>query len=387
MYGYEPDEIEQRESVVRVDAGRIRRKLADYYGAEGSSTLTRIDLPMGGYVPVFHAIADDSRTRDLIFQSGRARRKTLFLTTALVGACLLSLGVWYFQSDHSQLTAEDTEENRRTVLFDTSPKRLQSANLAEQGRDMIFPAFNPERLRADLLIFESAMQIDETYEGGYAGASQIQGLKSLLTTDKAKSESLLGHSVSLSKKALDLSPTSAWALSARAWAEFASGNYDEARSWSEKAQLLDPLNPHLLEFNALILLYSGEFERVIKETSQMLAQMDGDAGYVFRNARAASYFHMKNYSKSIEDFETAIAKGAPMGPVPVAYMMAGNHYLGREDRAVELVRKYESNWPDNRVDLIFLSLFENPALGEQLAQGMYAAGCNPDQPMNQGDSR
>lgn len=377
VYGYEPDEIEQRESVVRVDAGRIRRKLTEHYTGEGSDALVRVDLPKGGYVPVFHAVQDIVRNEGLTVSSGSRRRNLLLLGMALLSVGLTVLSVWHFQLDRSLLAADQTDTVRRTVLFDTSPQRLQSVNLAEQGRDMIFPATNPGRLRAALLIFESAMQLDETYEGGYAGASQVQGLKSLLETNKTEAERLRIQAVSLSKKALDLSPTSAWAISASAWAEFSSGNYDAAISWSDKARQLEPLNPHVLEFNSLILLYSGEFERVIKETSLMLTQIDGEAGFVFRNARAASYFHVKDFDKSIEDFETAIAKGAPLGPVPVAYMIAANHYLGQEGRAKELVRKYETNWPDHRVDLIFIHLFQNPEFGELLAQGMYDAGWNP----------
>ncbi|MFA3919843.1 tetratricopeptide repeat protein [Ruegeria hyattellae] len=378
VYGYEPDEIERRESVVRVDAGRIRRKLEEYYEGEGLDALVRIDLPKGRYIPVFHSVQVSIPGEDSTTGADRKRRKHLPPGGALVGIALLAIGIWQYQSRLSSFRGAGDEAVLRTVLFDTSPQRLQSVNLAKQGRDLIFPAINPDRLQAALLIFESAMQIDETYEGGYAGASQVQGLMSLLTADKAKSESLLGQSKSLSKMALDRSPTSAWAISARAWAEFASGNYDEAMSWSDKARQIDPLNPHVLEFNALIFLYSGEFERVINDTSQMLTQTDGDAGFVFRNARAASYFHMEDYLKSIKDFEVAIAKGAPMGPVPVAYMMAANQYLGQEGRASELVRKYETNWPNQRVDLLFSRLFENPEFSEQLAKGMYAAGWNPN---------
>ncbi len=38
---------------VRVEAGRIRKLLEEYYASEGSSSHCRIDLPVGGYTPVF----------------------------------------------------------------------------------------------------------------------------------------------------------------------------------------------------------------------------------------------------------------------------------------------------------------------------------------------
>ncbi len=45
----------QNDSIVRVEAGRLRSKLRDYYLTEGQDEPLRIDLPKGAYVPVFHS--------------------------------------------------------------------------------------------------------------------------------------------------------------------------------------------------------------------------------------------------------------------------------------------------------------------------------------------
>ena len=45
----------QAESLVRVEAGRLRQKLAAYYAGEGKADPVRITLPKGGYVPRFEA--------------------------------------------------------------------------------------------------------------------------------------------------------------------------------------------------------------------------------------------------------------------------------------------------------------------------------------------
>jgi len=42
------------DSVVRVEAARLRRTLAAYYGDEGTGDAIVIDVPKGGYVPAFH---------------------------------------------------------------------------------------------------------------------------------------------------------------------------------------------------------------------------------------------------------------------------------------------------------------------------------------------
>ena len=49
LNGYDPD----RDSIVRVEARRLRAKLQRYYADEGLADRVRIGLPIGSYVPVF----------------------------------------------------------------------------------------------------------------------------------------------------------------------------------------------------------------------------------------------------------------------------------------------------------------------------------------------
>jgi len=377
VYHYEPDEIERRESVVRVDAGRVRRKLQKYYEEEGKVDPVQIDLPKGGYVPVFRSLPKGHSQKAPESSSGGAIRNYIALGTVFL--VVIAFAVWQYQArPQDSVAGADADKTRRAVLFDTSPQRLEAVNLAQKGRELIFPAFDPGRLTAAMLIFEAAINLDATYEGGYAGAAQLFGLHSILATDRAKAQSNLASAFEYAEKALDLSPTSAWALSARAWAEFSSGNHEASLSWSGKAMQLAPSDPHVLEFDALISLYSGEFERVFEGTEPTPSQADDNRGFVFQNARGAAYFHKQDYEKSIASFEDAVETGAPMGPVTVAYLMAANHYLGREERAKALAGKYVDTWPNQRVDLLFLRLFKDEQFGDQLAQGMRLAGWAPE---------
>ena len=45
------------DSIVRVEAGRLRTKLDEYYNGEGSASPIRINLPRGGYSAVFEPVA------------------------------------------------------------------------------------------------------------------------------------------------------------------------------------------------------------------------------------------------------------------------------------------------------------------------------------------
>jgi TolB-like protein len=57
-----------RDPIVRVQARRLRQKLADYYQIEGMLDPVRITMPVGSYVPVFSTI---DRGRRAAFQNGR----------------------------------------------------------------------------------------------------------------------------------------------------------------------------------------------------------------------------------------------------------------------------------------------------------------------------
>src|SRR5580698_7187132 len=44
---------QKRDSIVRVEAHRLRKRLREYYEAEGSGHTVRIDIPSGQYAPKF----------------------------------------------------------------------------------------------------------------------------------------------------------------------------------------------------------------------------------------------------------------------------------------------------------------------------------------------
>jgi TolB-like protein len=48
------------DTIVRVEARRLRAKLDEYYGGPGASDPVRIDIPRGAYVPTFHVNGHDA---------------------------------------------------------------------------------------------------------------------------------------------------------------------------------------------------------------------------------------------------------------------------------------------------------------------------------------
>ncbi len=53
------------DSIVRVQANRLRKRLSEYYALEGASHPVRITIPLGQYIPVFKTVADAATASDL----------------------------------------------------------------------------------------------------------------------------------------------------------------------------------------------------------------------------------------------------------------------------------------------------------------------------------
>jgi TolB-like protein/Flp pilus assembly protein TadD len=87
-----PDYDPTQDSVVRTEAGRLRARLAEYYAGEGRSDPFIIELPKGGYTPVFRKVelppAAVPRTLNV---ERKARFERPWLTVALAGIAVAAV--------------------------------------------------------------------------------------------------------------------------------------------------------------------------------------------------------------------------------------------------------------------------------------------------------
>jgi len=66
VFGRDPKFDPQLDSIVRIEAGRLRRSLERYYLTDGRTSRLRIDIPRGGYAPVFAAAEPIALPRALV---------------------------------------------------------------------------------------------------------------------------------------------------------------------------------------------------------------------------------------------------------------------------------------------------------------------------------
>ena len=82
----------KQDSIVRTEAARLRARLAEYYLREGGHDQVIIELPKGGYIPVF-------RQPNELRGEPRNRHRRLWSITALVGLAVTAsaIGWWWIQ--------------------------------------------------------------------------------------------------------------------------------------------------------------------------------------------------------------------------------------------------------------------------------------------------
>src|SRR3982751_4280618 len=70
--GRPADFDQKKDSIVRVEAHRLRKRLQQYYSQAGADHLVQIAIPPGNYVPQFLAKSSDPVELDILGENGRA---------------------------------------------------------------------------------------------------------------------------------------------------------------------------------------------------------------------------------------------------------------------------------------------------------------------------
>jgi len=93
VFGRKADYDPKLDSIVRTEAGRLRSRLAEYYGGEGSNDAVVIELPKGGYTPVFRSTKASEPSR-------RRYWPRVALAAAVLVAVAAAGGLWLWRAQN-----------------------------------------------------------------------------------------------------------------------------------------------------------------------------------------------------------------------------------------------------------------------------------------------
>ena len=124
LFGRQADFDPQLDSMVRVQAGRLRTKLAEYYNTEGASDRVVVELPKGSYAVAFHERvttasvhgnggATAAWANDRVDGPSAEKRRYLVPVLSLALALSLSLSGWllWTKRDAQALASSASGEN------------------------------------------------------------------------------------------------------------------------------------------------------------------------------------------------------------------------------------------------------------------------------------
>lgn len=368
VYGRSLGERGDPMAVVRVDAGRMRRRLASYYSNSGKAETLRIHVDPGGYIPRFEILAPEDKE-----SPARPMPRIWFGASAILGSVALSAAGFFLvikgqaPPDVATMSESDRKEQAvREALFSTNPTKLQAVNLAKEARPLMFPVLDRERLHAVRGMFDRTIALDATYFGGYAGAAQVLGILAITAPPGAEKHRLLDLAQERAKRAIELGPDEGWSHSALALVSFANRDFDEAVTRSSRAINLAPDDIHVTNFDALFALFCGEFERAIASAKRAQASDSTSRRFPYRSVLASASYHMGHFQKSVDQFNEAIRLGDPVSAISIGYLAAGYQRLGEFDRARATMLLLDEAWPDYPLEALFRTLFADRNDAEEI---------------------
>ncbi len=163
------------DSIVRVEAGRLRARLREYYHEEGAGDALRIDIPKGHYVPVFHSVDDPgvkrspAHNRYAWLGGGVAALAILFLMIdnyVLVEEEPTSIASTRTESPFGKLAAPSVIPNRKSIAI------LPFTNRSNDENDAFFVAGIHDDILTQLTKISSLKVISRTSMKQYRGTTK-----------------------------------------------------------------------------------------------------------------------------------------------------------------------------------------------------------------------
>lgn len=347
-------------NLVRVEARRLRRLLAEYYTADGKHEPVRIMMDAGGYRPRFE-FADVSEPRDIAETEASLplRGSWLWALAAIAAVIVIGFGAMtVLRTPSTTPSLAEVNDPERAALRQHSVLSLQAKNIAGQAQGMLFPVFDLKRQELALGMFRYAIELDPSRPDGHAGAAQTLTVLGMFSPDHNAAAAYRREALESSLHALALAPTSAWANGAYAFALAASGDYEPALSYAKIAKQLAPADGHVLDLVGMtaILVDNPELAALASDPK---SQRDGIGRFGSRNIWAVSQLMLGNYPETVEAFEGAAAAGAPVSP-PSLFLQAVAHVQMADDpKAEALMSELHQTWPGFPALLIFGAMFRD----------------------------
>jgi tetratricopeptide (TPR) repeat protein len=245
-----PDYDPRIDPAVRVEIGRMRTRLADYYAGAGNANPSRLEFPKRSYVPTLRA----ANPAAPLGPTRRPRIERLW-PAALVAAVLCAGGVTAWRV----LAAAGRQ----------GPDNPQARELCVKAR-FFWNKRTTEALRTSLELYQEAIRLEPRYAPAYAGEALCFAV--MATNSQLPADQTSRQAKEAAGAALTLDPSVAEAHAALGLVAFAvDADWNKAETELQRAVALDPRFATAYQWLALSHVYSGKAAEAPLEIGKALA--------------------------------------------------------------------------------------------------------------------
>ena len=348
-------------STVRVEIGRLRRRLRGYYEKEGRNNPGRIDIPKGGYAVRFAAPPKAELSRNSKTQFNWSIVIVVATIAVAAGVVLVAASRWLPSPEPSIST---------DVIHPRFTESAEAYSLFFESRDIGNPPTTKSRVLAAIELTHEIQLLDSDFGGGYA-AESIQLWNYILFGHSRNPVEDSKRALALAKKAVQIDPEFSWSQHALSQALHLNRDLAGAIEAARRAIDLNPNEPDHHGYLGLFTALSGQTSGSIAHIQKAL-ELRNSVRTPYRNMLGIAYFHGRNFAAAAEIISQNRDTGGPSGPhmlvfLAVAHALAG--HKGRAQAISELLRQDTTGFvPMEFIDRLYEAPSERKLLMDGLAK-------------------
>jgi tetratricopeptide (TPR) repeat protein len=330
-------------SIVRVEMGRLRRRLAEYYLSSGRADPVVVEIPKGSYAPRFtlKPLAPEELKPSRPDQPEKLAFNYKWLMVGALGlAILVSLNWRYYDVLEHSITGETNRGTTQNYIVDS-----EAEILFRQAFVLLMPPEDGARLIASRNLFQRVIELDSALAGGYAGKSITFSFQIIFTRSESSADDLR-QALTLAERAIDIDPEYALGFAALAFAQSLAEDSASALASVRRVLAIQPHRPNSNTIASIALIVSGEPSKAIDLLTEALKLNSDESRTPILNLLGVAQYANGDFSGAVESIEKNLVRGGPTGPHMDVFLAAAYAQTGQNFKAQAVIEKLQRTNPD-----------------------------------------